>query len=107
MVTRRQVWKKKTKSTLVWRGKKGRGSVINMTRISERKENGTQDTFEDIMTRNFPDLMTDIRLWTDTRSLMNPKQNNYNPPLIIFQENCRKPGQRENTNNGSFSEMTD
>ena len=62
----------------------GRGSVINMTRISERKENGTQDTFEDIMTRNFPDLMTDIRLWTDTRSLMNPKQNNYNPPLIIF-----------------------
>ena len=75
---------KKTKSTIVWRGKKGRGSVINMTRISERKENGTQDTFEDIMTRNFPDLMTDIRLWTDTRSLMNPKQNNYNPPLIIF-----------------------
>ena len=38
----KKIGQKKTKLTIVWRGKKGRGAVVHMTRIPERREeNGT------------------------------------------------------------------
>ena len=82
IVTRRKVRKKLKRPQ--YGGKKGRSSVVHVTRIPERREeNGAEETFEEIMTRNFPELMTDIRPWTSSRSPVNPKQDNYNSHLII------------------------